>query len=68
MSNKQFRKPVHKETRFETELLDFKGKRREEAMNAYRRILLSSADQLIYFTKIVLWGQKSLRNSLKRGL
>lgn len=52
IANKQFSKSVQEETRkFETNILDLKGKRREEAINAYRRLLLSSADQLIYFTR-----------------
>jgi len=52
LANKQFSKSVQEEARkFETEILYLKGKRREEAMNAYRRLLLSSADQLIYFTR-----------------
>ena len=52
LANKQFSKSVQEEARkFETEILDLKGKRREEAMNAYRRLLLSSTDQLIYFTR-----------------
>ena len=52
LSNKQFNKSVTEEVRkFETEILYLKGKKREEAMNAYRKLLLSSADQLIYFTR-----------------
>jgi hypothetical protein len=52
LSNKQFNKSVPEEVRnFETEILYLKGKKREEAMNAYRKLLLSSADQLIYFTR-----------------
>jgi hypothetical protein len=52
LANKQFNKLVPEEVRnFETEILYLKGKKREEAMNAYRRLLLSSADQLIYFTR-----------------
>jgi len=36
----------------ETEILDLKGrKREEEAMEAYRKLLLSSADEPIYFMK-----------------
>lgn len=51
--NKQFNKSVPEEVRnFETEILYLKGKKREEAMNTYRKLLLSSAaDQLIYFTR-----------------
>jgi len=53
LANKQFSKSVQEEARkFETEILDLKDKRREEAMNAYRRLLLSSADQLIYYTRL----------------
>jgi len=52
LANKQLSKSVQKEARkFETEMLDLKGKRREETMKAYRRLLLSSADQPIYFTR-----------------
>jgi hypothetical protein len=52
LANKQFSKSAQEEARkFETEILDLKGKRREEAINAYRRLLLSSADQLIYYTR-----------------
>jgi len=52
LANKQFNKSELEEARkFETEILDLKGKKREEAINAYRRLLLSSADQLIYFTR-----------------
>ncbi len=48
----QFNKSEPEEVRnFETEILYLKGKKREEAMNAYRKLLLSSADQLIYFTR-----------------
>jgi len=36
---------------FETEIPYLKGKKREEAMNAYRKVLLSTPDQLIYFTR-----------------
>jgi len=69
LANKQFSKSVQEEARkFETEILDLKGKRREEAMNAYRRLLLSSADQLIYYTRSYYGGPKSLRNILKLGL
>jgi len=35
----------------ETEILDLKGKKREEAMETYRKLLLSSADEPIYFMK-----------------
>jgi hypothetical protein len=52
LANKQFSKSAQEEARkFETEIVDLKGKRREEAINAYRRLLLSSADQLIYYTR-----------------
>jgi hypothetical protein len=52
LANKQFTKSVLEEERkFETKILYLKGKKREEAMNAYRKLLLSSADQLIYFTR-----------------
>jgi len=37
--------------RLEKEILEFKGEKREEEMKAYRRLLLSSADQLIYFLR-----------------
>jgi hypothetical protein len=51
LANKQFNKSEQEAIKFETEILDLKGKKREEAINAYRRLLLSSADQLIYFTR-----------------
>jgi len=52
LSNKQFNKSVPEEVRnFDTEILYLKGKKREETMNAYRKLLLLSADQLIYFTR-----------------
>ena len=35
----------------ETEILDLKGTEREEAMRAYRKLLLYSADELIYFMR-----------------
>ena len=35
----------------ETEILDLKGRKREEAMKAYRRLLLTSADEPIYFMR-----------------
>jgi hypothetical protein len=35
----------------ETEILDLKGRKREEAMKAYRELLLSSADEPIYFMR-----------------
>ena len=52
LANKQFSKSVQKEERkFETKILYLKGKTREEAMKAYHRLLSSSADQPIYFTR-----------------
>jgi hypothetical protein len=36
---------------FETEIPYMRGKKREEAMNAYRKLLLSTPDQLIYFIR-----------------
>ncbi len=35
----------------ETEILDLKGRKREEAMKAYRKLLLSSANEPIYFMR-----------------
>jgi len=35
----------------ETEILNLKGRAREEAMKAYRKLLFSSADEPIYFTR-----------------
>jgi len=35
----------------ETEILDLKGRKREEAMRVYRKLLLSSADDPIYFMR-----------------
>ena len=50
--NKQFNTSVPEELRnFETEILYLKDKKREEAMNTYRRLLLSSVDRLVYFTR-----------------
>ena len=37
--------------KLETEILKLKGRKREEAMKAYRRLLLSSADEPIYFMR-----------------
>ena len=52
LANTQFNKSVPEEVRNkEKKILYLKGKKREEAMNAYRKLLLSSADQLIYFTR-----------------
>ena len=50
LANKQFNKS-EEVRKFETEILNLKGKKREEAMKAYLRLLLSSTDQLIYFTR-----------------
>ncbi len=36
---------------FETEILYLSGIKREEAMNAYHNLLLSTPDQLFYFTR-----------------
>jgi len=35
----------------EAEILDLKGREREEAKKAYRKLLLSSADEPIYFLR-----------------
>ena len=52
LANNQFNKSMPEEVRnFETEILYLKGKKREKAMKAYRRLLLPSADQLIYYTR-----------------
>lgn len=55
LSNKQFSKSQRERKveieRLEKEILEFKGEKREEEMKAYRRLLLSSADQLIYFVR-----------------
>jgi len=52
LANKQFNKLVPEEVRnFETEILYLKGKKREEAMNTYRRLSLSSGDPLIYYRR-----------------
>ena len=37
--------------KFETEIPYLRGKKREKAMDAYRKVLLSRPDQLIYFTR-----------------
>jgi hypothetical protein len=68
LANKQLSKLVHEEARkFETEILCLKGKKREEAMNAYRRLLSSLPDQLVYFTRSQYGGPKSLKDILKEG-
>jgi len=56
LANKQLSKSEQEDSRklvevLEMKLLDLKGKKREEAMKAYRKLLLSSADQLIYFMR-----------------
>ncbi len=51
LANKQSSKSVQEARKLETQMLDLKGKRREEAMKAYRRLLLSSADEPIYFMR-----------------
>jgi len=35
----------------ETEILNLKGRKREEAIKAYRKLLLSSANEPIYFMR-----------------
>jgi len=51
-ANKQSSKSAQEEARkFETQILDLKGKRREETMKVYRRLLLFSAGELIYFMR-----------------
>jgi len=37
--------------RLEKEILALKGEKREEGMKAYRRLLSSSADQLVYIMR-----------------
>jgi len=37
--------------RLEKEILELKGEKREERMKAYRRLLSSSADQLVYIMR-----------------
>jgi hypothetical protein len=50
LKNKQLsRSPQEEVRKFETEILDLKGEKREEAMKTYRRLLLPSADEPIYF-------------------
>jgi hypothetical protein len=51
LANKQSSKSAQEVRKFETQILDLKGKRREETMKAYRRLLLSSADEPIYFMR-----------------
>jgi len=52
LANKQLGKSVQEEIRrFEIEILCLKGKKREEGMKVYRRLLLPSADELIYFMR-----------------
>ncbi len=56
-ANKQFNRSEREEAMkfemeaLEKEILDLKGEKREKAMEAYRRLLYSSADQLIYFVR-----------------
>jgi hypothetical protein len=50
LKNKQLsRSPQEEVRKFETEILDLKGEKREEAMKTYCRLLLPSADEPIYF-------------------
>jgi hypothetical protein len=56
LANKQLSKSEQEDARklvevLEMKLLDLKGKRREEAIKAYRKLLLPSADQPIYFMR-----------------
>jgi hypothetical protein len=51
LANKRSRKSVQEARKFETQIPDLKGKRREEVMKTYRRLLLSSADELVYFMR-----------------
>jgi hypothetical protein len=57
LANKQLSKSQREETEkveveiLEKEILKLKGKKREEGMKAYRKLLLSSADQLIHFMR-----------------
>lgn len=56
-ASKQFNRSEREEARkfemeaLEKEILDLKGKKREEALKAYRRLLLSSVDQVVYFMR-----------------
>jgi hypothetical protein len=52
LADKQSNKSVtEKISNFETEILYLRGKKREEAMKAYRILLSSKPDQLIYFKR-----------------
>jgi len=55
LSNKQLSKSNREGKaeieRLGKEILEFKGEKREEGMKAYRRLLLSSAEKLIYFVR-----------------
>ena len=52
LKNKRLSRSLQEEVRkFETEILDLKGKKREEATKTYRRLLLPSADEPIYFVR-----------------
>ena len=52
LENNQLSKLLQEEaSKFETEILDLKGKKREQAMNSCRRLLLSSGEPLIYYRR-----------------
>jgi len=52
LANKKLSKSVQERVRkFEANILELKGKKREEAMKVYHRLLLSSADELIYLMR-----------------
>ncbi|MDH5419871.1 MAG: hypothetical protein OEX06_06025 [Candidatus Bathyarchaeota archaeon] len=52
LTNKRLSRSLQEEVRkFQTEILDLKGKKREEATKTYRRLLLPSADEPIYFVR-----------------
>ncbi|MFQ6065050.1 MAG: hypothetical protein ACE5L6_06210 [Candidatus Bathyarchaeia archaeon] len=57
-ANKQLSESKQKEIRkveierLEEEIPKLKGEKREKGMKAYRRLLSSSADQLVYFMRM----------------
>ena len=52
LADKQYDKSVaEKISNFETEIPCMRGKKREEAMKAYRILLSSTPDQLIFFIR-----------------
>jgi hypothetical protein len=52
LKNKKYHKSVIEKVRnLEKEMPYLKGRKREEKMNTYHKLLLSDPDQLVYFTR-----------------